>query len=310
VKARISFLGVGNMGGRMARRLLGAGYVVTAYDPNPEALAAIVSAGARAVESPLETGREVDVVICSLPSPSIVEEAITGQSGAMHGLDAGATVIDMSTGDPGTAIRMAVVLSAHGINFLDAPVSRGVAGATNGTLAIMVGGDGEVLESRHEILSHLGTDIIHVGPVGCGQMAKLCNNMMAAITMQGLAETLVTGVKAGLDIDILAKVIGMSSGGSWILSNYLPLTILANDDSAKFALDLMHKDVGLFLKATEEMGLSAPLSAICVQTNRLAKNEGYGTRDYSAVISYFAKLADISLVNPQRSQEARAIKGG
>src|SRR5713226_3480458 len=150
------------MGGRMARRLLGAGYVVTAYDPNPEALAAIVSAGARAVESPLETGREVDVVICSLPSPSIVEEAITGQSGAMHGLDAGATVIDMSTGDPATAIRMAAVLNTRGINFLDAPVSRGVAGATNGTLAIMVGGDGEVLESRHEILSHLGTDIIHV----------------------------------------------------------------------------------------------------------------------------------------------------
>ena len=308
MKPRISFLGVGNMGGRMSRRLLNAGYTVTAFDPSHAAMAAVVDAGGRAAESPLEAGRAADVVICSLPTPAIVEEAVTGENGAMHGLDAAATVIDMSTGDPATAIRVAAILNARGINFLDAPVSRGVAGATNGTLAIMVGGDAEVLESRQEILSHLGTDIIHVGPVGCGQMAKLCNNMMAAITMQGLAETLVAGVKSGLDVEVLAKVIGASSGGSWILSNYLPLTVLAGDDSAKFALDLMHKDVGLFLKATEEMGLSTPLSAICVQTNRLAKVQGYGTRDYSAVISFFAKLANVELV--RRDREDPALSNG
>jgi 3-hydroxyisobutyrate dehydrogenase len=294
---RVAFLGVGNMGGRMARRLLDAGYDLTAYDPDPTALRALASAGARTAESPLDAGRSTDVVICSLPTSAIVESAILGPDGAAEGLGPGATVVDMSTTDPATARRVSAALNARGVNFLDAPVSRGVGAATNGTLAIMVGGDEEVLESHRELLAHLGSDIVYVGPVGCGQMTKLCNNMLAAITMQGLAETLVAGVKAGLDINMLARVISMSSGGNWILSDYLPTTILAGDDSAKFSLDLMHKDIGLFLAATEEMGISAPLSATCLQTNRLVRNQGYGSRDYSSMVTFFERLAGISLLD-------------
>jgi 3-hydroxyisobutyrate dehydrogenase len=294
---RVAFLGVGNMGSRMARRLLDAGYDLTAYDPDPDALSAVASAGAKAGESPFDAGRGAEIVICSLPTSGIVESAIIGAAGVAEALDPGTTVIDMSTTDPATARRVSAALSARGVNFLDAPVSRGVGAATNGTLAIMVGGDEEVLESRREVLGHLGSDIVHVGPVGCGQMTKLCNNMMAAITMQGLAETLVAGVKAGLDISILTNVISMSSGGNWILSNYLPTTVLARDDTTKFSLELMHKDIGLFLAATEEMGVSAPLSATCVQTNRLARNEGYGPRDYSSIVTFFERLAGTRLLD-------------
>ena len=211
---RVAFLGVGNMGGRMARRLLAAGYDLSAYDPSPGALSALASEGARPGSSPLDAARGAEVVICSLPTAEIVESVVVGPAGVAEVLDPGATVIDMSTTDPATARRVAAALSSRGVNFLDAPVSRGVSAAAAGTLAIMVGGDEEVLESCLEMLGHLGSDVVHAGPVGSGQMTKLCNNMMAAVIMQGLAETLVAGVRAGLSIDVLTRVMSMSSGGS------------------------------------------------------------------------------------------------
>jgi 3-hydroxyisobutyrate dehydrogenase len=294
----IAFLGVGNMGGRMVRRLLSAGYAVTVFDPNQVAANAARDAGAQVADSPASAATGADVVLCSLPSPQSVIDATIGENGVVHSLQPGATVVDMSTTDPATAQRVAGTLASAGINFLDAPVSRGVAAAANGTLAIMVGGDPEIVDSCRGLLAQLGTDIVHVGPVGCGEMTKLCNNMMAAITMQGLAEVLVTGVKAGLDLKVLADVMSMSSGGSWILANYLPMTIFAGDNSAKFSLDLMHKDIGLYSEAAETLGLATPLSAICVQTNRMARSRGYGSLDYSAMISFFEELSGVRLVPP------------
>ena len=122
-------------------------------------------------------------------------------------------------------------------------------GAEKGTLLIMVGGDGEVLEAARPVLSVLGSEIIHVGGPGSGQVVKLCNNMLAAINMQALGEVLVTGVKAGVELEVLAAVLTAGTGGSWVLSNHLPSTVFAGDDGTRFALDLMHKDVGLFMRA-------------------------------------------------------------
>jgi len=202
----------------------------------------------------------------------------------------------MSTGDPGTARRVEAACRAAGVNFLDAPVSRGVVGAEKGTLLVMVGGDEEVLDAARPVLSVLGSDIIHVGGPGSGQVVKLCNNMLAAINMQALGEVLVTGVKAGVDLEVLASVLTAGTGGSWVLSNHLPSTIFAGDDRTRFALELMHKDVWLFMRAAEEQGLSTPLAAVASQTLRMAKSEGFGPRDYSAIISYFEHLGHTRLI--------------
>ncbi len=296
METRVAMIGVGNMGGRMGRRLLGAGYALSVSDPSRELVAALVAEGARAAATAADAAREADLVILSLPTPAIVESVVIGEEGILRTARPGTTVIDMSTGDPGTARRVEAACRAAGLNFLDAPVSRGVMGAEKGTLLIMVGGDAEVLEVARPVLSVLGSDIIHVGGPGSGQVVKLCNNMLAAINMQALGEVLVTGVKAGVDLETLASVLTAGTGGSWVLSNHLPATIFAGDDGTRFALDLMHKDVWLFMRAAEEQGLSTPLAAVAAQTLRMAKSEGFGPRDYSAIISYFEHLAHTPLI--------------
>jgi 3-hydroxyisobutyrate dehydrogenase len=296
METRVAMIGVGNMGGRMSRRLLAAGYPLTVSDPSRDLIDALVAEGARAAVSAAEAAREADVILLSLPTPAIVEAVVTGEQGILRSARPGATVVDMSTGDPGTARRVEAACRAAGVNFLDAPVSRGVVGAEKGTLLVMVGGDEEVLDAARPVLSVLGSDIIHVGGPGSGQVVKLCNNMLAAINMQALGEVLVTGVKAGVDLEVLASVLTAGTGGSWVLSNHLPSTIFAGDDRTRFALELMHKDVWLFMRAAEEQGLSTPLAAVASQTLRMAKSEGFGPRDYSAIISYFEHLGHTRLI--------------
>jgi 3-hydroxyisobutyrate dehydrogenase len=284
------------MGGRMSRRLLAAGHPVTVCDPSRELVAALEAEGARAAAGPGEAAGAAEVVILSLPTPAIVEAVVTGDGGVLGTARPGTVVVDMSTGDPGTARRLEAACRAAGVGFLDAPVSRGIMGAEQGTLLIMVGGDAALLEQARPVLSRLGSDILHVGGPGSGQVAKLCNNMLAAINMQALGEVLVTGVKAGVDLETLAGVLTGGTGGSWVLSNQLPKTVFASNDATTFAIDLMHKDVWLFLRAAEELGLATPLAAIAAQTLRMAKAEGYGPRDYSAIVRYFEQLAHMELV--------------
>ena len=296
MQTRIAMIGAGNMGGRMSRRLLAAGHPLTVCDPSRELAEALVAEGAAAAASPAEAAAEAEVVILSLPTPAVVEDVVTGAGGVLGAARPGTVVIDMSTGDPGTARRVEAACRAAGVNFLDAPVSRGTAGAEQGTLLIMVGGDPEVLEAARPVLSRLGSDILHVGGPGSGQVAKLCNNMLAAINMQALGEVLVTGVKAGVDLQTLAGVLTGGTGGSWVLTNQLPKTVFAGNHATTFALELMHKDVWNFMRAAQEQGLATPLAATAAQTLRMAKAEGFGPRDYSAIVSYFERLAHMDLV--------------
>jgi len=173
-------------------------------EPEP-GVPALVAEGALAAASAAEAAREADLVILSLPTPAIVEAVVTGEQGILRTARPGTTVVDMSTGDPGTARRVEAACRAAGVNFLDAPVSRGVMGAEKGTLLIMVGGDEEVLEAARPVLSVLGSEIIHVGGPGSGQVVKLCNNMLSAINMLALDEGLGTGGKAGVELEGLLE---------------------------------------------------------------------------------------------------------
>src|SRR5947209_6885421 len=198
--SRLAFIGVGNMGGRMSRRLLAAGHQLSIYDPAVELVDSLVAGGAAAAPSPAEAARDAELVILSLPTPAIVEAVVTGEEGVLRTARPGTTVIDMSTGEPGTARRVEATCRVAGVKFL-------------------------------------------------------------------------------------AGVLTEGTGGSWLLSNHLPATIFAGDEATRFALELMHKDVWLFMRAAEEQGLATPLAATAAQTLRMAKSEGYGPRDYSAIIN-------------------------
>jgi 3-hydroxyisobutyrate dehydrogenase-like beta-hydroxyacid dehydrogenase len=295
----IAFIGVGRMGSRMATRLLHAGHPLTLFDPNPETTAALVERGGRAAGSPAEAARGAAFVLCSLPNPSILREAVAGPDGVLAGAGTGALIIDFSTGDPAVARELAAAAAAAGVGFLDAPVSRGVVGAENGTLAVMVGGDADALERARPVLDHLASDIVHVGDVGAGQVTKLCNNMLTAIITTALGEVLVTGVKGGVELEPLTTALGAGSAGNYVLSGYLPNTLFTEERAAGFALELMRKDLGLFLKAAGDAKLELPLSRLVHERYADAGAAGLDEADSTSIAELYERAAGVRLqLNP------------
>jgi 3-hydroxyisobutyrate dehydrogenase len=295
VNQGIAFIGVGRMGGRMARRLLKAGYAVTVFDPSEEAVSPLLAHGARAAGSPAEAATDAAFVLCSLPNPAVLRDAISGDRGVLDGARAGSVIIDFSTGDPSVARELAGAARERGLAFLDAPVSRGVVGAENGTLAVMVGGDEETLDAARPILEHLATDIVHVGDVGAGQMTKLCNNMLTAIITTALGEILVTGIKAGVELRPLTEALGAGSAGNYVLSGYLPDTLFTDERNAGFALSLMRKDLGLFLGAANDAGMELPLSDLVHQRYIAAHAAGLDDADSTSIAELYERAADVRL---------------
>src|SRR5262245_59266558 len=208
----IGFVGVGNMGLPMIANLLKAGHRVEAFDIRPAAVEAAVQRGALAGGSAAETAGRVQVVITMLPNSPEVEAAYLGPKGIAEGARPGLVCIDMSTIDPATTRRVGERLAAAGVRMLDAPVSGAVPRAVEGTLTIMVGGEADVAESMRPILSAMGRNVIHVGPLGSGEVAKICNNLVAGVSMIAVAEAFTIGMKAGVDPRVLHDVISKSSG--------------------------------------------------------------------------------------------------
>jgi 3-hydroxyisobutyrate dehydrogenase-like beta-hydroxyacid dehydrogenase len=284
------------MGGRMIRRLLDSGRMVSACDPSETALSGVVEYGAERANTPAEAAQGVDLVFCSLPDPVTLEVALTGADGVLTTASAGCVVVDVGTGDQRTAVRMSAACADVGVHFLDAPVSRGVRGAETGTLAMLVGGKGEVLERVMPIFSVLASDIVHVGAVGSGQVTKLCNNMLAAIHAAALGEVLVAGVRAGVDLEPLREAIAASSGASFVLSEYLPKGLFTEERPTGFALSLMRKDVGLFVNAGAQLGVALPISAIVQQQFVSAQAQGLDSADWTSVAEIYERSAGVRLV--------------
>lgn len=292
----VAFIGLGTMGGLMSRRLVAAGISVRAFDPSAAALERAVAAGAHPAQSPSDAATGAGMVVLSLPSPEIVEEVVTGPEGVLATLAPGSVVIDMSTIDPATTRRLHARLAEQGSSFLDAPVSGGVAKAGTGELTIMVGGDEPALERCRPLLANLGTNILRVGPSGSGQVVKLCNNMLVAVIVAGLAEALVTGAKAGVDARTLTDIVRMSAGGSWILENHLPFTTLADDYTPRFSLDLLYKDVSLFSDTADEAGVPVPLTAATEEVLKMARSRGLGSLDETVVVQMYEELVGVRVL--------------
>src|SRR5882762_7057933 len=211
----IAFIGVGNMGRPMLANLLKKGFSATAYDIVPAALEGAVALGAARAGSPAEAAAAGDMLITILPSSGNVEAAYLGAGGILEGIARGKLCVDMSTIDPGTSQRVAARLAEKGIRFIDAPVSGGVGGATAGTLAIMVGGAAGDFEEAKPALDAMGSNIIHVGAVGAGEVAKLCNNLIAGAAFVAVSEAFRIAEAFGVDPKILTAVIAKSSGATW-----------------------------------------------------------------------------------------------
>lgn len=288
----VGFIGTGTMGQPMVNNLVKKGFQVVAYDVAPAALEAAVRLGAAAASSGAEVARRSQLVITMLPSSSHVESCYLGAEGVLEGLRPNQLCVDMSTVDPATSRRVAARLRERGGRFLDAPVSGAVPRAVAGTLTIMVGGEARDLEEARPVLAALGSTIIHVGDVGAGEVAKLCNNLIAGVAMVAVSEAFRIAEGFGVDPRVLTQVIAHSSGQTWVMDHNHPVpglveTSAANRDYAPgFTTDLMCKDLGLAVQAARELRVPVVVAPAAQQLLRLASSHGYGRKDFSVVYAF------------------------
>jgi len=288
----IAFIGIGNMGRPMLANLLKKGFSAIAYGIVPAALDGAVALGAARAASPGEAAASGDIVITILPSSGNVEAAYLGSGGILEGIARGKLCVDMSTIDPGTSQRVAARLAEKGIRFIDAPVSGGVGGATAGTLAIMVGGAAADFAEAKPALDAMGANIIHVGAVGAGEVAKLCNNLIAGVAAVAVSEAFRIAEGFGVDPKILTDVIAKSSGNTWVMEHMHPVGGLvakapsSRDYAPGFTTDLMAKDLGLAVNAARELRVPVVVAPAAQQALRLASSHGLGRKDFSSVYMF------------------------
>lgn len=287
--ARIGFIGLGNMGGPMARNLVKAGHEVKGFDLSEEAMNFAIQAGVTGAGSANEAAADVDVVITMLPVGQNVRDVFL-EGGALEAVAPGTLVIDSSTIDVESAQAVHAAATERGLEMIDAPVSGGVAGADAGTLTFMCGGDAAVFAKARPVLEGMGKNIVHCGGPGQGQVTKICNNMIAGITALAAAEAMTMGEKLGVDRQVLYDVISTSSGASFIFNNACPLAgpvptaASSNDYKPGFAAKLMLKDLRLSQSAAQTAGASTPLGAVATSAFEMLIQHGYGDLDSSAII--------------------------
>ncbi len=296
---QIGFIGIGVMGRPMTLNLLKAGHHVTIFARHPEKaeVQEVLQAGARQAPSPRAVAMVSDMVITMLPNSPEVEEVVTGEQGILAGARKGLIIIDMSTIAPAMSRKLGELAATQGVHFLDAPVSGGSQGAVNGTLTIMVGGEREIFEQARPALEAMGKaeNIFYVGPQGTGEVVKLVNNILVGTIAASIAESFVLGVKAGVDVETMAKIIGVSAGASWQLSAQFPLRAFNGSFQPGFMTDLLHKDLGLALELAAEKQTSVPMTALSRQLYEMARAAGYGREDYTSLLKVLEGMAGVEV---------------
>jgi 3-hydroxyisobutyrate dehydrogenase-like beta-hydroxyacid dehydrogenase len=256
---------------------------VVVFDLDPAAVKRCTDLGASSVA---DVAKRCDVVITSLPIPRIVEEVALGPNGIAENAKPGTVYIDLSTNAPSTARRLAEGTRAKGIGMLEAPVSGGVARATDGSIVIMVGGDSATFESQLPLLKSFSGEVIHVGEVGFGSVAKLINNMLAFCNSAAAAEALMMGKRAGIDMKKLDAVIRNASGDSTGYRN-MATKALAGNFNATFALDLAHKDLRLAMELADEVGVPGLIAPQVLNLMRMARGMGLGGMDSTSIMRVY-----------------------
>jgi 3-hydroxyisobutyrate dehydrogenase-like beta-hydroxyacid dehydrogenase len=284
---KVGFIGVGNMGGPMCRNIIrNTNHDVVVFDLNPAAISACTDLGASAGTSVAQVASTCDVVFTSLPMPRNVEEVALGAGGIAESAKPGMVYIDLSTNSPATARRVNEGMRAKGIQMLEAPVSGGVPRATDGTIVIMVGGDAVAFDAQLPLLKSFSGEVVHVGEIGMGSVAKLVNNMLAFCNAAAAAEALMIGAMAGIDLHKLQQVISNASGNSSAFRN-ISDKAFKREFQASFALNLAHKDLRLALELADELGVPGMIAPQVMNLMRIARAKGMGDDDSSSVIRVY-----------------------
>ncbi|MFT6464190.1 3-hydroxyisobutyrate dehydrogenase [Halopseudomonas sp.] len=290
----IGFIGLGNMGSPMAHNLLAAGHQLSVFDLSEVAVEALVAAGgARASSVQAIAATDCELIITMLPAARQVKAVYLGEEGLLANVHPGVRLIDSSTIDPLSAREVAAAAAQQNNPMLDAPVSGGTGGAAAGTLTFMVGGSKADFDHAQPVLQAMGKNIVHCGPAGNGQVAKVANNMLLAISMIGTAEAMNLGVALGMQPEVLAGVINTSSGRCWSSDTYNPYPgVMENVPAARgysggFGTDLMLKDLGLATEAAKHAQQPVLLGALAQQLYQSFSSQGHGTLDFSAIIKLY-----------------------
>jgi 3-hydroxyisobutyrate dehydrogenase len=286
--ARIAFIGLGHMGGGMAPNLAKAGHDVLAFDLVPEAVDKAVAAGCTAAASAADAVKDAEVVITMLPAAQHVR--VVYENDVAPNAKPGNLLIDCSTIDVASAREVGCGLEELGFDFVDAPVSGGIAAAAGGALTFMVGGSDKAFERARPILEPMAKAVIHAGHLGSGQAAKICNNMILGATMIATCEAFALAEKLGLDLQTFFDISSKASGQSWSMTSYCPVpgvgpeTPADHDYEGGFASALMLKDLKLAMDAAKHTGAYTPIGGEAEELYQRFVDRGGATKDFSAII--------------------------
>lgn len=305
----VGMIGLGNMGGRMARRLGGAGFTVVGYDPVP---GRAEDAGAQPAGDPAEVARRCRVVLLSLPDSGVVEPVMRGPDGVLAGAHppaGAATVADLSTSSPESTVALAAEAAEAGVTFLDAGVTGGAAAAEKGTLTIMAGGEAAAIDAIRPVLEPIAATVHHLGPTGSGHTAKLLNNFLNAVTLASTAEVMVAGAKAGLDLRTLLAAINGGSGQSYASSRRFPHIVEGDYLEGGLTGDLMTKDIRLYTELVARLGVPSLNAAGPLASFGAAAHLGYGQVISNRVVDAIGDLAGGVRIQQPRHRTATSEEG-
>jgi 2-hydroxy-3-oxopropionate reductase len=290
----LGFLGLGVMGGPMARNLVRAGYPVLGFDTDAGRLAKFTAAGGKGVKSAAEAGAGGTVVLLSLPTGDVVRDVVTGANGLLTVMKSGTTIVDLSTTEPKVAQDCAAAAAAKGIIFLDGPVSGGEQGAIDAALSLMVGGDAAAFARVKPILGCLGKSVVHMGGSGMGQATKLINNMIVAANFASVCEAWGLAAKMGLDPAILHEAIKGGWAGSRVMEETVP-RLLTRNFVPGGSVDIMTKDVGYALNMARTANVPVPVTALAHELFRMVKAQGKGGQAQPILISLWEQWLGITV---------------
>ncbi|MCG9749455.1 3-hydroxyisobutyrate dehydrogenase [Vibrio brasiliensis] len=297
----IAFIGLGNMGSPMAHNLITAGFNLQIFDLVEELTRPLAEQGALVCHSLQQVVENADVVITMLPAGEHVRSVYLGNendSGLLSYVAPGTLMIDSSTIDPESARAVGSAAQKQSLEFVDAPVSGGVAGAKAGTLTFIVGANDVAFEHAEQVLKHMGKNIFHAGGIGSGQMGKICNNLMLGILMSGTCEALTLGIDNGLDPKVLSNIMLQSSGRNWALELYNPCPDVmetspaSNNYQPGFMSKLMLKDLGLGMEAAAKSQSSVPMGALARNLYALHNANGNELLDFSSLFEFYQSKSE------------------
>lgn len=289
---RVGFIGLGQMGKWMALNVLKAGFDLTVYDISEAAVNVLKEAGAKAARSPKDMAGQVDWIFLSLPNTQVVESVLFGPDGIAEGAKPGLIVVDLSTIGYMATLGFAERLAQQGVVFVDAPVSGMEARARDGTLTVMFGGDEAVFQTVYPVFQAIGNTIIHMGKIGCGQLAKLINQLLFNTACAAMAEILPMAVKLGLDPEKIAQVIVTGTGRSFAVEFFTP-RILDNKFDEGYPLKHAYKDMISAAEISAHQKIPLPMVQAATTTYQMALAQGLGDEDKGAMIKVFERILGV-----------------